>query len=190
MVLFNFSSHDETRSQTDAGRLGIKAAYLSNSFAAYRLAALGACGGFPSHLIAGEDCFAAVQLLLAGWRIRYCAAARVRHSHAYTVLQEMQRHFDWGVMHAQMPELLRQFGGAEGEGMRFVISELQYLRASAPHQLPLAPLRNAAKYAGYRLGRVYRWLPPSLCRELSMTKVFWSVRGAAAPRRASSPDRT
>lgn len=173
MILFNYGTASETRSIADAARLGIKAAYLSNSFAAYRLSALRACGGFPSHLVLGEDTGAAVRMLLTGWKVRYCAESRVRHSHAYTLVQETQRYFDFGVLHAQLPELMRNFGGAEGEGARFIASELRYFTAHAPWLLPLVPVRNAAKYAGYRLGRKFARLPRGLCRRLSMTKVFW-----------------
>lgn len=174
MVLFNYGTVSETRSLADASRLGIKAAYISNSFGAYRLSALRACGGFPSHLILGEDTCVAVKMLLSGWKIRYCAEARVRHSHAYTIAQETQRYFDFGVLHAQLPELMRNFGAAEGEGARFVRSELHHMATHAPHLLPAVLVRNGAKYAGYRLGRVFRRLPRGLCRRLSMTKVFWS----------------
>lgn len=173
MALFNYGRCSETRSLADAARLGIKTAYLSNSFAAYRLEALRSSGGFPSHLILGEDTYAAVKMLLAGWTIRYCAEACVRHSHAYSIAQETRRYFDFGVMHAQLPELMCHFGGAEGEGVRFVRSELHYVATHAPWQVPLVPVRDVAKYAGYRLGRMFRRLPPGLCRRLSMTKVFW-----------------
>jgi GT2 family glycosyltransferase len=173
MVLFNYGAVSETRSLADAPRLGIKAAYISNSFGAYRLAALRSCGGFPSDLILGEDTCVAVKMLLAGWKIRYCAEARVRHSHAYTIAEETQRYFDFGVLHAQLPELMRHFGRAEGEGARFVGSELKYIAANSPWLLPLVPIRNAAKYAGYRLGRMFARLPRGLCRRMSMTKVFW-----------------
>jgi GT2 family glycosyltransferase len=173
MVLFNYGAVSETRSLADAPRLGIKAAYVSNSFGAYRLSALRACGGFPDHLILGEDTCVAVKMLLAGWKVRYCADARVRHSHAYTIAQEARRYFDFGVLHAQLPELMRNFGGAEGEGARFVESELRYMAVHAPRLLPAVLLRNAAKYAAYRLGRSYIRLPRQLCRRLSMTKVFW-----------------
>src|SRR6185437_2635592 len=100
MVLFNYGTVRETRSLSDAARLGIKAAYISNSFGAYRLSALRACGGFPSHLILGEDTCVAVKMLLSGWKVRYCAEARVRHSHDYTMVQETQRYFDFGVLHS------------------------------------------------------------------------------------------
>lgn len=173
MALFNYGANSETRSLADADRLGIKAAYISNSFCAYRMAALRSCGGFPSHLILGEDTCVAVKMLLAGWKVRYCAEARVRHSHDYGILAETQRYFDFGVLHSQLPELMRHFGAAEGEGARFVASELRYIAIHAPWLLPLVPVRNAAKYIGYRLGRMFARLPRGVCRRLSMTKVFW-----------------
>lgn len=173
VILFNYRARSETRSVADAPRLGIKTAYLSNSFAAYRLSALAACGGFPSHLILGEDTCVAVKMLLAGWTIRYCADARVRHSHAYTIAQDARRYFDFGVLHTQLPELMRNFGVAEGEGLRFFASELRYVARQAPLRLPLVPARNAAKYVGYRLGRIFEYLPRGLCRRLSMTRGYW-----------------
>lgn len=174
MVLFNYGTASETRSLADAPRLGIKAAYISNSFGAYRLAALRACGGFPSHLILGEDTCVAVKMLLSGWKVRYCAEARVRHSHTYTIAQETQRYFDFGVLHSQLPELMGNFGAAEGEGARFVAAELRYMATHAPHLLPAVVLRNSVKYVGYRLGRNFTRLPRQWCRRLSMTKVFWN----------------
>lgn len=179
VILFNYGIYSETRSLEDAARLGIKTAYLSNSFAAYRISALQACGGFPSHLILGEDAAVAVRMLLSGWSIRYCAEARVRHSHSYSVRQEMQRYFDFGVLHAQLPELMRHFGAAEGEGARFIASELRHMAAHAPWLLPLVPVRNGAKYLGYRFGRAFTRLPRRICRRLSMTKIFWDGKDPA-----------
>ena len=181
VILFNYGVSSETRSVADAPRLGIKTAYLSNSFAVYRLSALAECGGFPSHLILGEDTCVAEKMLLAGWKIRYCADATVRHSHAYSIAQDARRYFDFGVLHSQLPELMRIFGAAEGEGLRFLASELRYVARHAPLRLPLVPVRNVAKYVGYRLGRKFTVLPLGLCRRLSMTKVFWdSELGANA----------
>jgi GT2 family glycosyltransferase len=178
MALFNYGAESETRSLADAARLGIKAAYISNSFGAYRTSALRACGGFPGHLILGEDTFVAVKMLLGGWNVRYCADARVWHSHAYSICRESQRYFDFGVLHAQLPELAENFGRAEGEGLRFVASELRFVARHAPWLLPQVPVRNAAKYVSYRLGLTFERLPRSVCRRLSMTKVFWEPAAA------------
>jgi rhamnosyltransferase len=170
---FNYPPLSQTRTLADTKRLGIKAAYLSNSFAAYRTEALIQCGGFPDHLILGEDGYVAMKMLVSGWRIRYCSEALVRHSHAYSLVEEAHRYFDFGVAHAQMAELLERFGNPEGEGLRLVRSELRYIRSVAPRLVPQVVLRNAARYFFYRLGRSFSVLPESLCRRLSMTKVYW-----------------
>ena len=172
-ALFNYAAGSETRTLADATRLGIKTAYFSNSFAAYRVSALQYSGGFPDHLILGEDVYVAMRMLIAGMALRYCAEATVRHSHDYTVRQEMARYFDFGVMHSQIPELLNTFGEPDGEGMAFVLSELRFILRHSPLRCLQWPVRNAAKYMGYRLGRSYRMLPKGLVRRLSMTKVYW-----------------
>lgn len=163
----------EIRTIADAPRLGVRTAYLSNSFAAYRIQALRECGGFPSELILGEDAYVAFHMLMGGWAVNYCAAARVRHSHDYSIVGEMQRYFDFGVFYAEMPELLSELGAPEGQGMRFLKSELRFMAGNAPWLLPEALLRNGAKYLGYLLGRRFRRLPNGLCRRLSMTKGHW-----------------
>ena len=170
---FLYPATGDVRALADAPKHGIRTAYISNSFAAYRIRALRECGGFPSTLILGEDTHVALHMLLAGWSISYCPVATVRHSHNYSISQEMQRYFDFGVLHSQLPELLRELGNAEGDGLRFVKSELRYMAAAAPWLLPEVAARNAAKYFGYRMGRVFRKLPNSLRRRMSMTKGYW-----------------
>lgn len=174
-ALFNYSATSRTKALADAADLGVKTTYLSNSFAAYRASAVFACGGFPDHLILAEDAYLSAKMLLAGWCVRYCADACVYHSHAYSVRQEMQRYFDFGVMHAQMPEILSRFGAPDAEGMRFLVSELRYVAKRAPWRLPEVAVRNSLKYLGYRLGRNYRVLPAPMRRRLSMTKGFWGA---------------
>ncbi len=61
-ALFNYPPESRTKSLADASRLGIKAAWLSNSFAAYRISAFIASGGFPSDLIVGEDVYVAMRM--------------------------------------------------------------------------------------------------------------------------------
>jgi rhamnosyltransferase len=172
---FLYPDQDEPRTLADVPRYGIRTAHLSNSFAAYRIAALTECGGFPSRFILGEDAYLALNMLVAGWGVNYCAGALVRHSHDYSIAQEMQRYFDYGVFHAQSPELLGRLGEPKGHGTRYVRSELRYIAKAAPGCLPEALVRNAAKYIGYRLGRHFLVLPNALRRRLSMTKGYWDA---------------
>ena len=177
--LLNYPEHSRIVSQDDIGRLGLRAAFLSDSFAAYRREALLEVGGFPKKIIMGEDMVVGAKLLQAGWKIAYCAEAAVYHSHPYAARQEFQRYFDTGVMHANEPWLLKRFGGASGEGLKFVQSECAYLcRQGKAHLLPAAFWRTMAKYAGYQLGRRERWLPIGWKKRWSMNKGYWEKRSS------------
>ncbi|MDD2748540.1 glycosyltransferase [Acidithiobacillus sp.] len=171
--IFNYSPQSNIRTLADKTKLGIKAAFTSNSFAAYRTEALMAVGGFPEKLILGEDMVVAARMLQAGWSVAYVAEAQVYHSHGYTIAQEFKRYFDIGVMHQDQAWILQEFGKPEGEGGRFVRSELAYLKKQAPFLLPAAFLRTMAKYAGYKLGQHALSLPLSLRRKLSMHRSYW-----------------
>jgi rhamnosyltransferase len=170
---FNYPSHSRLVSLADKARLGLKACFLSNSFAAYRVADLQAVGGFPSNVILGEDMSVAARLLMAGKSVAYVADACAHHSHNYSVMQEFRRYFDTGVFHARSPWLLAEFGSAGGEGLRFVRSELAYLWRHAPLWIPSALVRTAAKLIGYRLGRLESRWPLWFKRWCSMHKGYW-----------------
>ncbi|MFG6668623.1 glycosyltransferase [Halomonas sp. HNIBRBA4712] len=171
--VFNYPADSRVVSEADIPTLGIKTAFLSNSFAAYRREALLAAGGFPEGTILSEDMIAGARLLQQGWKLAYCAESCVYHSHNYSLTQEFKRYFDIGVLHHREGWLLGWLGKAEGEGGRFVRSEIKYLLRHAPWRLPEAGLRTLLKYAGYRLGKAERRLPVSLKRRLSMHRGFW-----------------
>lgn len=170
---FNYSATSDVRTLQSRERLGIKAAFLSNSFAAYRRSAMDDVGGFPTHVIVAEDSVIAARLLIAGWKIAYKADAAVIHSHPMTLKQEFARYFDTGVHHAREHWLLEQFGHASQEGLKFVISELRYLRSNAQLLIPQALLRTLGKWIAYQLGRREKHLPIALKRALTGNPQFW-----------------
>jgi rhamnosyltransferase len=171
---FNYPGVSQVRSLADARTLGIRAAFCSNTFAAWRRSALLAAGGFPSPCILGEDMLAAARLLQAGSKVAYCADACVVHSHGLSVVQEARRYFDTGVMHADNPWLSAAFGSAGGEGRRFVGTEIGYLAThGALLRIPEAVFRDAVKLGAYRMGRLYRRLPQGWCRRMSMNPSYW-----------------
>lgn len=175
--LFNYPGQSRVKSWDDRKALGIKAAFISNAFAAYRRPALATIGGFPRHCIVSEDTFVAARMLAAGWHIAYCAQARVYHSHGYNWRQEFQRYFDIGVFHARESWLRREFGAAEGEGCRYLVAEAKYLRQHDPHLLISFVIRAIIKYVGFRAGLAEKYLPSGLKRRLSMQKAFWLQEG-------------
>ncbi|ERO64809.1 glycosyltransferase family 2 protein [Pseudomonas piscis] len=55
--LFNYPPTSQVKSLADVPALGIKTAFMSNSFSAYRREALMQVGGFPNHVILSEDMY-------------------------------------------------------------------------------------------------------------------------------------
>jgi len=171
--LFNYPDATVVRSSADIARLGLKTVFISNSFAAWRRKALLDGGGFPDHTIQNEDSHAAARLILAGWKVVYESEATVYHSHPLSLRQEFQRYFDIGVFHARDPWIRRSFGAAEGEGLRYVKSEMRFLRRANAWAIPSALLRSGLKFIGYRLGSVERLIPTTLKKCLSGNKAYW-----------------
>lgn len=172
--LFNYLPISQVKTMADAPRPGIKTAFISNSFAAYRRSALMAVGGFPSNTILSEDTFVAAKMLLQGWKIAYCSEAQVYHSHNYVFIEEFKRYFDIGVFHVREPWIRQAFGQAESEGMRYVRSELKYLWSKDYKLIPSAILRTILKLLGYKLGFMEAKIPMWLKVHLSMNKHYWN----------------
>lgn len=191
--LFNYSPIPAVRSFEDRKVLGFRAAYFSNSFAAYRRTALDDVGGFPRHSIVSEEVTVAARMLIAGWKLAYQANATVVHSHDFTFAQEFSRYFDIGVHHSREGWILDEFGTVGGEGKSFVVSEARYLLRTRPSLLLSATARNASKWWAYKLGRNEGYLPRGVKEALSAQPGFWLEerrRQNMAPNRIPSPSTT
>lgn len=171
--MFNYPARSVIKSFKDAPALGLKTAFMSNSFAAYRGRALLEVGGFPEHVIFAEDMYAAAMMLVNGWKVAYAGDACCRHSHNYSALEEFRRYFDMGVFHAREPWIRQRFGSAGGEGLRYVKSELKFLGLSRLHLWPASVVRNACKLLAYKLGQKERKLSIGPKKKLGMYKRYW-----------------
>ena len=172
--LFNYGDKSYVYELADKENHGMKTVFISNSFAAYRRTALEEAGGFPTHTILCEDMYAAAKMVLKGWRIAYCADAKVYHSHDYSIWQEFKRYFDIGVFHAEEAWIRETFGDAEGAGKKFVISEVKYLLKRNPLLLVPMVIRDGTKFLGYRLGLRHHMFSKRICRFMSMTYRYWA----------------
>lgn len=171
---FNYPAQPRTKSLADAPQLGIKTCFSSDAFAAYRRSALEQIGGFPADVIGSEDAHVAGRALLAGYQVAYVAGACAWHSHDYSVAEEFRRYFDIGVFYRREHWIAEAFGGAGGEGWRYVRSELAAVMAAGqPWRVAEIGLRTVAKLAGYRLGHLERRLPLSFKRRVSMFPGYW-----------------
>jgi glycosyltransferase involved in cell wall biosynthesis len=163
--LFNYPDTSYTRVLDDKKKYGIKTAFLSNSFAAYRKSVLKEIGYFKSGLPFGEDACAGAGILLKGYKITYVAEAMVLHSHNYTFWQDFKRYFDMGVFHRMENWLLKEFGKAEDAAIKYAKSEFKFLlRKRKFHLFPEFILKAFMKYLGYKLGISYERIRPWLTK--------------------------
>lgn len=174
---YNYPAEPMIKSKDSIPRLGIKAAFCSNSFAAYRISTLLDVGGFPDHTLFAEDMLVAAKLILAGYSIAYEAGARCEHWHHYSVMQEFRRAFDIGVFHHRESWILEEFGSAGGEGGSLILTGLRKIAADNVRELPVAVMKYLAKVAGYTAGRAENVLPAGLKSKMSMNRMFWSADG-------------
>lgn len=170
---FNYRSTSYVSDLSSKENMGLKAVFMSNSFSAYRLSVFEQIGGFPSNTILCEDMYFTAKAVLAGYKVSYVADAEVRHSHNYNSVEEFKRYFDIGVFHHDEPWIRESFGGAGGEGKKFIISEFNYLIKHAPLWIPMACINNFAKIIGYKLGQNYSRLSPKWRKKLSMHTRYW-----------------
>ncbi len=170
---FNYPEESCIKTKADRKRLGIKTFFASNVCCAYDREKFWFEGGFIQKTIFNEDMIFAGKAIQDDYAIAYVAEARVIHSHSYTCRQQFCRNFDLAVSQADHPEI---FGGirSEGEGIRLVKATARYLvEQKRPWLVPGMVVKSGFKYAGYRLGKMYRFLPRCLVRRCSMNQEYW-----------------
>lgn len=169
-----YPAESATVTPADIDALGIRASFASNSFSAYRRAALEEIGRFPERIVSHEDRWAAGMLLRHGWSVRYVAEAQVEHSHEYSLRQTVRRYFDAGVFEATNSWHRETFGRPHGYGRQLVVQQVTAARADGRMAQAGVVARSAAALVGHQLGAVHRVLPASVRRRLTMTPSYFS----------------
>lgn len=149
---FSYPNKSRKKTLLDREKLGLKAPFISNSFAMYRVSALQSVGNFPPVNIC-EDVLTGVNLLRAGFTIAYEADAIVKHSHNFKWKETVSRYQAIGRFYAEEKELFQQFGQSESEGIKLLCYQLK--KATKENGfLSVAKLlfQNAVKYAAYKKG--------------------------------------
>ncbi len=144
---FNYPKESMIKSIDDIGSLGIYTAFLSNSFAMYRVSDYLLMDGF-SDTNFGEDMLLAGKMILAGRYIAYVSEAKVTHSHPYSIKSEYERGKAIASMHFTNSWLLEKFGSAEARGNRLLFSVKFYL-------IPFLILEALPKYIGYKIVKIF-----------------------------------
>jgi len=174
--LFNYPDKSSIKRKEDLPFLGIKTFFCSNVCAAYERNTYDALGGFIKHTIFNEDMIYAGNLIQADYGIAYVSKAKVIHSHNYGIIQQFKRNFDLAVSQADHPEI---FAGvkSEKEGIHFVKSCAAYLVSIGKPWLILhLVIQSGFKFLGYRLGKLYCFLPRSIILKCTMNQAYWTAK--------------
>ena len=126
---------------------------------------------FDEKIIMSEDQSFARQALLAGYKTVYEPESVVIHSHNYSLTKVFQRYFDslyslYEIFGSSLDEIIRT-------GMRYTISEQEYIWRNHKSWVPYYVLYYATKVGGSLFGKYAHALPRWLCRKMSMHKYYW-----------------
>lgn len=150
---FNYPAESRVKSLRDAKTMGIKTAFLSDSFSAYRIADLRAVGGFPDIEIC-EDMYVAGKLLLAGKKIAYVSNAEVEHSHEPKIVGMWKRYRAMGKFQRNNLWLKQNFGTADGEGKKLLMYQLKtVLEKRKLCEILKMCIYNVVRFIAYKIGK-------------------------------------
>ena len=172
---YNYPGQSRKKSKDDEQKYGIKTYFCSDVCAMYRRLDYLSCGGFDSDLIFNEDMLMAYKMMHEYDKsIVYEADARVIHYHNYSLSQQLKRSFDIGVSQKQHSEVFENIS-SEKEGMGYVgymIKKL--LKGFHIADIMYFILVCAARYIGFRLGKLYDRMPERLVKKLTASPWYFS----------------
>lgn len=147
----NYPAASFVVSKADVEKLGLRTFFFSDAAAAIRTSVFKELKGYDGKdLPISEDMYIAYKLIMAGYRIKYCADSVVYHSHKFTLKQLYRRYYLTGIFMAQNA-YLDQYGTTKAGGglAKYVLK-----RALCEFNIPV----------------LFRFLPDMLARYLGMKK--------------------
>jgi rhamnosyltransferase len=170
--VFNYPPVSQIRTRASIEPMGIGAYFFSNVSSAIRKDVFMDVGMFADDVIMNEDMLMCAKLLNAGHAVAYAAEAQVYHSHDYSLLQTFRRYFDIGVFFARHFSLSNLATNGRGAA---------YTRKLLAHMVKQGNIfaffhavgETCAKFSGFTLGKLERFIPLAVKQHLSMHEGFW-----------------
>lgn len=172
--VYNYPKKSHIKSADDLEKLGIKTYFCSNVCAMYRKSVYDNLGGFVKKTIFNEDMIMASKVINTGYKIAYCAGAKVLHSHSYTCIKQFKRNFDLGVSQKQYYEVFGNIS-SENEGVSYAKKIIiSLVKKGEIYKAFYFVTQCVFKLAGYKLGLNYDKLPEKIVLCCTMNKGYWT----------------
>jgi rhamnosyltransferase len=155
---FNYPAESMLKTRNDIESLGLKTFFCSNSCSAIRCSTFKKLGGFKDNVIVNEDMLFAAKAIHQGYSVYYSAAAKVSHSHPYTLLQTFKRYFNIGKFFADNKWLLKQTGLRRYGGGMMKAGIKTFWEKWMPHYIVALLIEFAVKAIAYKFGWYYQLL--------------------------------
>lgn len=104
----NYPQNSYLVSKDDIDKLGLQVFFFSDAASAIKTSVFKQLNGYDGkNLPTNEDMYIAYKIIMAGYKIKYCADSVVCHAHKFTLRQLYQRYYKFGEFMAQNPEIYR-----------------------------------------------------------------------------------
>ena len=143
-------------SKDDLPRLGLKTFFFSDAAAAIKTSVFQELNGYDGKdLPINEDMYMAYKIIMAGYKIKYCADSVVYHSHKLTLRQLYHRYYLTGIFMAQNP-YLDQYGTVKaGGGLAGYVLRRALCQFNLPVLLRFIP-DMLTRYFGMKKGKKHQ----------------------------------
>lgn len=155
---YNYPTESECRDIYDLEKKGIKAIFCSDACAIYNLEIFRALNGFEDDVEFNEDELYAYKALKNHYAVRYCAEARVFHSHNLSLKEQFRRSCEIAESQKEHPEVFAELA-TEKEGVKFFKKGLAYIakRGSLKDCLYFV-IYCGVRYLGYKMPAIKKIL--------------------------------
>jgi len=150
----NYPVASKVKSKKDLAELGIKTFFCSDSCAMYRASYFKHISGFKKDLNTNEDMEFAARAIMDDRKVAYVAEAKVYHSHTFTCKDIWKRYQAIGKFFREnkwIQDTASQYVKVESTGIQQALTELKYLWAHSPRDIPRSVVYSLIKYIAIKL---------------------------------------
>lgn len=149
----NYSKDSKIVSKEDIDKLQLMAFFASDAFSAYDRDIFVELGGYGEYdLMMNEDQLYSYNILMNGYKKKYCADAIVEHSHKYKLKQLYKRYYDAGVFYSKVKVFDNYKSTDSGMKLAFYVLGQALLHFDIPVLFRWLP-DMAARYLGMKKGK-------------------------------------
>jgi rhamnosyltransferase len=149
----NYPKDSRIVSKDDIKTLGLRTFFYSDAASAIKKEIFMKLNGYDGKkLVINEDMYLAYKLITNGYRIKYCAASEVIHSHKFTLKQLYDRYYDTGVFLQENNYLLNHKANKAGMGLLSYSVKRALQEKNIPVLFNIIP-NFAARFLGQYFGK-------------------------------------